>query len=424
MIMEVDTVKGFKDYLPPESLKKEAVKKIIEQQFQLHGFIPIETPIIEFDELMKPDILASEEEDSAVSERFKLKDRAGRNLGLRYEFTFQLARLLKQNPNIKLPFLRYQIGPVFRDEPIGASRFRQFIQCDADIIGDASFDADTECLSLTKDILQALKIKNQIIEINNRKLLQSIIESTEITSIKEVMRELDKIDKLGEDIVKANLRKYADGNQVLTLFKLLEKDISFFKENAFDGATDLIELQKKCKNYGIPVKINPLLVRGFSYYTGTIFEIGEPGKPAISAGGRYDKLVGKYLNREIPAVGTSFGLERMSELANISPEPIPIVLLISLNQPLEAIKLAKKLRKDNISCLLSHDKVNKALEYANSYTIPWVIFLGEQEIQKGKLKLRNMSSGEESFLMENQLLKKLSSYQKNDVLPRPKGRGL
>ena len=238
------------------------------------------------------------------------------------------------------------------------------------------------------------------------------------------MRELDKIDKLGEDIVKANLRKYADGNQVLTLFKLLEKDISFFKENAFDGATDLIELQKKCKNYGIPVKINPLLVRGFSYYTGTIFEIGEPGKPAISAGGRYDKLVGKYLNREIPAVGTSFGLERMSELANISPEPIPIVLLISLNQPLEAIKLAKKLRKDNISCLLSHDKVNKALEYANSYTIPWVIFLGEQEIQKGKLKLRNMSSGEESFLMENQLLKKLSSYQKNDVLPRPKGRGL
>ena len=148
MEIEATTVKGFQDILPPESLKREAVKKIIEKWFKLYGFIPIETPIIEFDELMRSETLASEKEDEAISDRFKLKDRASRNLGLRYEFTFQLARILKQNPNIKLPFRRYQIGPVFRDEPVASDRFRQFTQCDADIIGNSSIDADAECLAL------------------------------------------------------------------------------------------------------------------------------------------------------------------------------------------------------------------------------------------------------------------------------------
>src|SRR3972149_149307 len=133
MKIEVDTVKGFQDILPPESLKRDSVRKIIEKHFRLHGFAPIETPVIEFDELMKPDTI--NEEDEAVSDRFRLNDRAGRNLGLRYEFTFQLARIFKSNPNIKLPFRRFQIGQIFRDEPVGAGRFRQFTQCDVDIMG-------------------------------------------------------------------------------------------------------------------------------------------------------------------------------------------------------------------------------------------------------------------------------------------------
>ena len=186
MKIEVDTVKGFQDYLPPESLKRDAVRKVIEKQFKLHGFIPIETPIVEFDELMRPENL--NDEDAAVSDRFRLNDRAGRNLGLRYEFTFQLARLLKLNPTLKLPFRRYQIGEVFRDEPIGAGRFRQFTQCDVDIIGDSSLEADTECLSVVKNVLNELKIKFEI-NINNKKLLRAIIESVQMTDIKNVMKE-------------------------------------------------------------------------------------------------------------------------------------------------------------------------------------------------------------------------------------------
>ncbi len=401
MKIEVDNVKGFQDYLPPESLKRDAVRKIIEKHFKLYGFLPIETSVVEFDELMRSD---SPNEDEAVSDRFKLQDRAGRNLGLRYEFTFQLARIFKQNTSIKLPFKRYQIGEVFRDEPTSSSRFRQFTQCDIDTIGDSSVESEAEILSVVIDIMKELKI-NAEIQINNRKLLKSIIESVQITDIPNVMRELDKIDKIGEDTVKVNMKKYADPNQILTLFKLLEKDISFFIENAFDGAKELNELLSQCRVYGIKqVKINPSMVRGLSYYTGNIFEVKIAGqKSTIAGGGRYDKTVGRYINRELPAVGISFGLERVTELAKVDVE-VPKVVLISIGQDIPVIKLAKTLRKENIPCLTWLGKLVNALEFANTLGIQNAVFIGEEEIQKGKFKLRNMKSGEEKFVSEKQLI--------------------
>jgi len=407
MKIEVDTVKGFQDYLPPESLKRQAVQRVIEKYFKLYGFQPIETPVVEFDELMKPNILPNEQEDESVSDRFRLKDRAGRNLGLRYEFTFQLSRIFKQNPNIRLPFRRYQVGQVFRDEPTGPGRFRQFTQCDADIVGLDSSSADAECLALVSDILKELDIKSEI-QVNNRKLIASIIESVEISNPKEVMRELDKLDKIGEDQVKTNLRKYADSNKILTLFKLLEKDLKFFKENVFDGAQELCGLEDALKPYGIEMKFNPFLIRGLSYYTGNIFEIKEPGKNSIAAGGRYNKVVGKYLDKEIPAVGISFGLDRVSELANVETEDIPRIMLISLQKDNDTIKLAKKLRKSGISCLVSSEKAGKSMEFANAQSIPYVIFIGEEEIAKKKFKLKNMKSGKEELLLDKQIIAKLT----------------
>lgn len=409
MQIEIDTVKGFQDFLPLESLKRDKVRKIIEKYFSLYGFVPIETPVIEFDELMKTDNLPADQEDEAVSDRFRLKDRGGRNLGLRYEFTFQLARIFRQNPNIKLPFRRYQIGEVFRDEPTSTGRFRQFTQCDADIIGDSSIESEAEILSMFLDILKELKI-NAEITVNNRKLLNSIIESVQINDKKNIMRELDKLGKVPEDNIKANLKKYADSNQIVTLFKLLEKPLEFFIENAFDGAKDLEELFSLCKKYNLKLKFNPFMIRGLSYYTGNIIEIiSTEVKGSIAGGGRYDKVAGKYLNKEIPAFGISFGLERLSQLAKVQIDNIPKALIISIDEDNEAIKLAKKLRKENISCIKSNngDKVGKCLEYANSYTIPYVVFVGEDEVQKQKFKLKNMLSGEEKLLTENQLIKSL-----------------
>jgi len=405
MKIEVDTVKGFQDYLPPESLKRDAVKKVIEKNFKLHGFVPIETPVVEFDEIMRPENLS--DEDAAVSDRFRLQDRAKRNLGLRYEFTFQLARLLKLNPTLKLPFRRYQIGEVFRDEPTGAGRFRQFTQCDVDIVGDSSLESDVECLAVVKDILNDLKIKFEI-NINNRKLLKAIIDSVQITDVRNVMRELDKIEKLGIDEIKSSLRKYADPNQIVTLFKMLEKDLSFFVENAFDGAQELSGLAETCKEYGIKeIKINPFLIRGLAYYTGNIFEVKVAGeKNTIAAGGRYDNTVGKYTNRQIPAVGISFGLQRVSELANIPIETTK-AMLISIDQEKNTIKLAKTLRKENISCITTSEKPGKAMELANSLGVQRVIFIGDAEVSEKKFKIRDMKTGEERMLSESRLISAL-----------------
>ncbi|MBX4196132.1 histidine--tRNA ligase [Candidatus Pacearchaeota archaeon] len=400
MKIEIDTVKGFQDYLPPESLKRNAVRNCIEDWYKRYGFIPIETPFIEFDESMRSEAM---EEDEAVSDRFRLKDRGGRNLGLRYEFTFQLARIFKQNPHIKLPFRRYQIGEVFRDEPIGPGRFRQFTQCDADIVGDSSADGEAECLALIHDILKELKI-NAGIHINNRKLLTAIIESVQIAEKEKVMKELDKMDKIGEDHVKSNIRKYADTNQILTLYKLLEKPLEFFIDNAFDGAKEIDAVRQKARKYGAEVIFSPMLVRGLGYYTGNVFEVKHEGKNTIAAGGRYDKVVGKYTNNEIPAFGISFGLERITELAKIETPAIPKVMILSLDQDNETIKLARKLRKAAVSCITTSDKVGKALEYANASNIPNVIFLGKDEVEKKKFKLKDMKSGEEKLLTEKQLL--------------------
>ena len=402
MRIEVGTVKGFQDFLPPESLKRQAVKDTIEKWFKLYGFLPVETPIVEYDELMRSDSL---EEDGAVSERFRLRDRGGRNLGLRYEFTFQLARIFKQYPNIKLPFKRYQIGPVFRDEPISARRFRQFVQCDADIVGDNSVEADVETLALLMDILRELKIKAEI-EVNNRKLLTAIIESVQIRPPDKIMRELDKVGKIGEDEIKSRLKKYTTPKQIVTLFKLLEKDLKFFKENEFDGSEEISQLIKKCKQYGIKLKFNPNMIRGMDYYTGNIFEIKSPDfKETIAAGGRYDKLIGKYSGRDIPAVGVSFGLARITELADVKIERTK-ALIISIDEDSEAIKLSKTLRSNNISSSISN-KTSKALEYANSLHIPYVIFIGEAEVSKNKFKLKEMASGNEKFLSEKQIINKL-----------------
>jgi len=404
---EIDTVKGFQDFLPPVSQKRNEIKRIIQSYFELYGFVPIETPLIEFDELIKGDSLPSEE-DSAVSDRFRLKDRAGRNLGLRYEFTFQLQRLFKLNPNLKLPFKRYQIGSVFRDEPISSNRFRQFTQCDADIMGSPDLNADAECLALASDILKALGIDFEI-EINNRKLIQSLIESVQIQNPEAIMRELDKLDKIGEDQVKVNLKKYADSNQVLTLFKLLDKPLDFYLDNGFNGAEQVKELMEKCKFYNIQPVFNQYLARGLSYYTGSVFEFTTPSaRDSIGAGGRYDKVVGKLINREIPAVGFSFGLERLSQLAKI-PVPKQIkALLISFDEDKAMLTLAKKLRKAGTSCLTTFGNPSKQLDYANSLEIPYVIFVGEQEIESQKFKLKDMKSGEEKLLTEKQLLAKLS----------------
>ena len=397
--MQIETVKGFRDIIYPESLKRQKIKQIIEKNFKLFGFIPIETPTIEYEEIAK----GINEKDEAVSEMFKLKDRGERELALRYEFTFQLKRLFKENPNIKFPFRRYEIGTVFRDEPLTKDRYREFIQCDADIIGDSGIGADAECLALADKICKETGIKYEL-KVNNRKLLNSILNRLEIDDKTNVLRELDKLEKIGEDEVKRNLTKFAEKMQILDLFKILNNNINYFVKEKFEGAKELKELINLLKSYKIKARFTPFLLRGFAYYTGNIFEAyNSEIKGSLFAGGRFDNLVGEYINRQIPAVGISFG--RILDYPKINIEPTKCIL-ISINQNKKTIKLMNELRNKNISCFMM-EKISKALEYANSMLIPFVIFIGADEVKKKKLKIKNMVSGKESLVSEKYLEKYL-----------------
>src|SRR3989344_5559479 len=336
--MTSETVKGFRDIEGEEAQKRQEIREILSDVFQSYGYEYAETPVIEYEEFVK----GNNQNDEAVSDVFKLKDKGERNLALRYEFTFQLKRLANGK---KLPFKRYQIGEVFRDEPIGANRFRQFTQCDIDIIGASSKD-EAEILAVVKDGFQRLNIKNEIY-VNNRKLINEVLEANGIKSENKnsVMKEIDKLDKLSEKEVRDNLKKY-NAEKIISALKTKER------------------------------------------------------KETICAGG-------SYMVNNIQATGISFGLDRLASLAKIETKQKKC-LIISIDRDKESIKLAEKLRKMNIDCMILFGKPSKALDYANSKKINYVVFIGDQEVKSKKYTLKDMKSGKESKLGEKELVKRLS----------------
>ena len=224
-----ETVKGFKDFTGEEAVKRAAIKKILVDTFEKYGFEPAEAPIIEFEEFVKGD----NKEDEAVSNIFKLEDKGKRKLALRYELTFQLKRLMK---NKKLPYKRYQIGEVFRDEPVQGNRLRQFTSCDADIVG-ANIQDEAEILSMVKEFLEELKIKFTIY-INNRKLMNEILDEFKIKEKDKVIREIDKLDKLSAQEVQQNLKKFG-AEKVIDIFK---KEKKYFEK--YKSYEEIKELKK------------------------------------------------------------------------------------------------------------------------------------------------------------------------------------
>ncbi len=372
----MNTVKGFKDYTGYDAVKRAEIKKILVETFEKYGFEPAETPIIENEEFVK----GGNPDDEAVSDIYKLQDKGKRKLALRYEFTFQLKRLMK---NKKLPYKRYQIGEVFRDEPVSANRFRQFTQCDVDIVGSTIKD-EAEILAVTKDVLDKLGIKFTIY-FNNRKLLNEILEENKIKNKEQVIREIDKLDKISEKEVRKSLKKY-NAESILQIFK---KPESYFKK--YKSFSEIESLIDYCELYGIEVKFAPFLSRGLSYYNGTVFEVkGKGTKEAIIAGGSY-----KFNN--VQCTGISFGLDRLVDLAKIKNDK-ETFLIVSLNQDKEAIKLAQKLRKQGKNTTLFYGKPSKALEYANTYKIGKVIFVGAREVEKKKFRVKDMKTGRETTL--------------------------
>jgi len=373
--MKTETVKGFKDFTGEDAEKREEIKKVISGLFERYGFLPVETPIVEYEEFVKGD----NDKDEAVSDVFKLQDKGERKLALRYEFTFQLKRIMK---NQKLPFKRYQIGPVFRDEPVTGNRFRQFFQCDADIVGSSSKN-EAEVMSLAKNILSNLGIK-YVIYFNNRKLINEILEEEGIKDKNKVMKEIDKLDKLPEKEVRKNLGK---DEKVLNIFK---KPESYFEK--YKAYSEIKELKKYLSYYKVKAEFSPTLIRGLSYYNGTVFEVKSPGtKETITAGG-------SYMFEGVQSTGISFGLDRLLSLAKVNTGKDKI-LIISLNEDKKSIELSQKLRNEGKSVSIFYGKPSKALEYANSYKFNQVIFVGKKEVQKKSFMIKDMKTGKQKKLV-------------------------
>lgn len=376
--MTDETVKGFRDFSGEEAKKRRLVVQYIEGAFLRYGFEPAETPIIEQEDFVR----GENKQDEAVSDIFKLQDKGERKLALRYEFTFQLKRLMK---NKKLPYKRYQIGPVFRDEPVSSNRLRQFTQCDVDTIGSSVKD-EAEILALCSEVLKNLEI-SPIILVNNRGLLNEILNDNKVSEKNklQVLKEIDKYDKLPEKEVLTNLKRL-NAEKVLGSLK---KGEAYFKK--FSSYTTILELMKYCKFYNVKVLFSPTIVRGLSYYNGDVFEIRAKGVKETLIGG------GSYKFEGIQCTGISFGLDRISLLAK-PKDLLPRWLIVSLEQDKEAIKVAQKFRGMGEMVSIYYGKPSKALEYANSYNIEKVIFIGKEEVEKGKYKVKDMKSGKESYV--------------------------
>ncbi|MFW6233125.1 MAG: ATP phosphoribosyltransferase regulatory subunit [Nanoarchaeota archaeon] len=383
--MKTDTIKGFKDFTGKEAEKRAVIQEVVKQSFEKYGFEPAETPVIENEDFVRGD----NKNDEAVSDIYTLKDNGKRKLALRYEFTFQLKRLMK---NKKIPYKRFQIGPVFRDEPVKGNRLRQFTTCEADILGSTIKD-ESEMIACISDILNKLKI-NAIIYINNRKLLNEILKEFNTKDNEKVIREIDKLDKLSEKEVKENLKKLnCEG-----VLSILKKPESYFEK--YESYSEIKELKKYLSYYKIKCVFLPSLARGLSYYNGSVFEIKTKKiKETICGGGAYEF-------EGVRGFGFGTSIDRLSTVTEMLVS-FDKTLVVSLNQDKKAIEIAQKLRKAGKIITLYYGKPSKALDYANSYGFSKVIFIGKREIEKKKLKIKNMNTGKELNIEINKIEKKI-----------------
>ncbi len=427
--MDLQLPKGTRDFSPEEKILRDKIVGTLKEVFELYGFAPLETPFLE-----KFDLLASKYAGGAeiLKETFKLKDQGDRELGLRYDLTVPLARYIGMNPNIKMPFKRYQIGEVFRDGPVASSRYRQFTQCDVDIVGSSSMAADAEIVALVYAAFAKLKLEVTV-KINNRKLLNDIMKYCGVQEEKQeaAILSIDKLEKFGTGVVKEELKKQKIEtlkiNRMMDIINVKgsnQEKISQLKKFLKDseGLKEIEDVISYLKNMNCEADFDVSLARGLSYYTGTVFEgllKNSSVKSSVCGGGRYDKMIGAFLGKNgYPAVGISFGVDRLydallekRESKQRTNTQIYIIPIKTLN---ESVKIAQQLRDAGISTDIDlNDKgPSKNLEYANSLGIPYVAFVGKKELEENKIKLRDMKTGKEEMADLQTILKKLKSWSK------------
>ena len=408
------TLKGFNDYLPATMLPKQRMLDRVARVFESFGFGPLQTPALEYEELLTGKY---GEEGNKLLYRFE--DNGGRRVALRYDLTVPLARVMGMNKALPKPFKRYQIAPVWRAENPGRGRFREFLQCDVDIIGAAHLMADAECMAVGAGVLRALGVERFEIRFNNRKLLTALMQTIDVAEGEPtfaVLRVVDKLPKIGEAKVRTLL---ADENKlseaaIEQIFAFLALDpatvAEFFAGNEIGekGAAELTELLGLCAEQGLAenVKVDLSIARGLDYYTGTIYEtflLDLEGIGSVMSGGRYDGLL-EMFGAADPAVGISLGVDRLFaalvELKLVEETPSPtraLVVLFDADGRKAAYEVGALLREAGINAevFLGKAKMRKQFKYADQRGIPYVIVAGPDERAAGVVTVKTLATGDQ-----------------------------
>ncbi|MBS3055246.1 MAG: histidine--tRNA ligase [Candidatus Aenigmarchaeota archaeon] len=437
--MQFQTPRGTRDFLPEEMIKREYVINTIKNVFIRFGFDPLETPVFEEFKL-----LSKKSGEDIKKQIYEFKDKSGRDLGLRFDLTVPMARVIANNPQLPKPFKRYAIAPVWRYEEVSAGRKREFYQCDVDIVGSVSMEADVEIMTTAVECFKDLGFRDFKVKVSDRKVLEGFIElikkkiepemKLEFSSA-EIFRIIDKLEKIGVDEVEKELKKLGlnekqteklvevilvKGNydSVLRKGKDLLKGIKIAEE----GLKELEEIWKYSKIYGIDkyLVLDYSMARGIDYYTGPIFETEVRGYEkygSIASGGRYDNLIETFGGRPTPATGISLGIERIIEILSdgkkFNLEKTKVKLFVaSVSEELkkDAVKIALDLRKQGISCQvdLMNRSLGKQFEFADSLGIPFVLVVGKEELKKNVYKLKDMKKKSEREVKLDQIQKLIS----------------
>lgn len=411
MKKKLQTLKGFRDFLPEKMSIRNKVVDILCEVFEKYGFDEVQTPALEYKE-----VLSGKYGEEAEKLMYLFKDQGGRNVGLRYDLTVPLARFMAANRSLPIPFKRYQIQPVWRAEKPQKGRYRELYQCDVDIVGSESPLADAEILAITYDSLTSLGFSSFQIRLNSRKVLNECLEKAKIPKDKwsTSIQSIDKLEKKGKVKVSKELIdkgiSESKAENLFTAIELAEPD-AFLKETI-----------KYAQKLGVSKNLvfDSTLARGLDYYTGPIFEssVDKPKIGSVTGGGRYDKLLKDLGGPDFTATGTSIGLDRVVDvieeldLWKKIPQTTTKVLVTVFSEDLlgRSIEITSLLRKSGVNTELYPDidvKLNKQLKYADKKGLPYAVIIGPDEILKNQVMLKDLNKKTQEKIPTQALLTKI-----------------